>query len=371
MALLPTLFDILTGVCLTIGVWHFLAGIFKRDRYVNMTLALLSISTMAYLIFRKLSYQAEDVSSFLIYIKLDMFFLPLAAITLAWFIFHYTQDKSYWAVTAITATYIVVIIINIFSPASILYREVIGMREMTLPWGESYSIPIANIHVWHFLIDFAILITITYMIYSAYRMYKYGLRDVALFFIIQVFIIVFAVVYDYLVLNDYFRSLYLLGFFLVVFVVSMSLSVFLGVLTVSTMSEEIREKEEMWENLFDKVNLIVVGLNRMGNVDYINPYFLELTGYEADEVMGQDWFDRFLPKAVTYDVQGAFLEVLKNNFHPYYENPILAKDGEERMIAWYNVRLVDDQGKISGSISIGCDITKFCIKNESGTGEKT
>jgi PAS domain S-box-containing protein len=102
----------------------------------------------------------------------------------------------------------------------------------------------------------------------------------------------------------------------------------------------------------------------MGNVDYINPYFLELTGYEADEVMGMDWFDKFLPKAVTYDVQGAFLEVLKNNFHPYYENPILTKSGKEKMIAWYNVRLIDKDGKISGSLSIGCDISKFCETSE-------
>jgi PAS domain S-box-containing protein len=108
----------------------------------------------------------------------------------------------------------------------------------------------------------------------------------------------------------------------------------------------------------------------MGNVDYINPYFLELTGYEADEVIGKDWFDRFLPKAVTYDVQGAFLEVLKNNFHPYYENPILTKEGEERMIAWYNVRLIDENGKISGSISIGCDITRFCESRDNISGEE-
>ena len=359
MQVLPTLFNILTGVCLAIGVWHFLAGIFKRERYTNLTLAALSISVAFYLIFRKLCYEATDISSFVIYIKFAMMFLSLSGISLAWFIFHYTQDKTYWAVTAITATYIVLIIINIFSPESILYREVITLEKGVLPWGETYTFPNARIHIWHFLVDFSILILITYMIYSAYRMYNYGIRDVALFFVIQVFIVVFAVVYDYLVLNQYLESPYLLPVFLVLFTISMSLSMFLGVLTVTSMTDEIKEKEEMWESLFDRVNLIVVGLNRMGNVDYINPYFLELTGYEADEVIGKDWFDKFLPNTVTYDVQGAFLEVLKNNFHPQYKNPILTKAGEERMIEWFNVRLVDQNGKISGSISIGVDITKY------------
>jgi PAS domain S-box-containing protein len=364
MSILPILFDILTGVCLTIGAWHFLAGIFKKDRYINLTLALLSISVMFYLVFRKMCYMTNDVEEFVIYIKLAMLALPMAGISLSWFIFHYTQDRSFWAVAAITAAYSLIIIVNIFSPESILYREVINLKQAHLPWGEPYTYAEAVMNTWHFLIDFAILIIITYMIYSAHRMYRSGIRDVALFFLILVFIIVFAVVFDYLVLNNYIESIYTLPFFLVIFVVSMSLSIFLGVLSVTKVTEQIREKEEMWENLFDQVNLIVIGLNRMGNVDYINPYFLELTGYEADEVMGMDWFDKFLPKAVTYDVQGAFLEVLKNNFHPYYENPILTKSGKEKMIAWYNVRLIDKDGKISGSLSIGCDISKFCETSE-------
>jgi PAS domain S-box-containing protein len=240
----------------------------------------------------------------------------------------------------------------------------LDLKTGTLFWGEEFTYPVTVVHAWHFLIDFAILIIITYMLYSAYRMFRSGNRDVALFFVLAVFLVVFAVVFDYLVINDYVRSLLLLPFVLVLFVVAMSLAIFLNILSVTKETDEIRKKEEMWVSVFDNVNLIVVGLNRMGNVDYINPYFLELTGFEADEVIGQDWFDKFLPKAVTYDVQGAFLEVLKNNFHPYYENPVLTKKGEERMIAWYNVRLVDHAGKITGSLSIGCDITKFCTQQD-------
>jgi PAS domain S-box-containing protein len=109
----------------------------------------------------------------------------------------------------------------------------------------------------------------------------------------------------------------------------------------------------MLDTLVDKVDLFVVWLNRMGNVEYVNPYFLEITGYEADEVVGKDWFASFLPKSVTYDVQGTFLEILKNYAEPGYDNPVITKSGQMVGVKWHNVRLVDTGGKVVGSLSIG------------------
>jgi len=42
----------------------------------------------------------------------------------------------------------------------------------------------------------------------------------------------------------------------------------------------------------------------------------------------------------------------------YFENPILTKDGEERLIAWHNTLLTDEGGHITGTLSSGVDITE-------------
>lgn len=41
----------------------------------------------------------------------------------------------------------------------------------------------------------------------------------------------------------------------------------------------LRESERRWRSLLDNVQLIVVGLDIHGNVEYANPFFLKLTGY--------------------------------------------------------------------------------------------
>jgi PAS domain S-box-containing protein len=360
MALISTLYDILTGVSLAVFIWHLMTGLLKKNRIENFLLAGLGLALMMYLIFRKMSYQAQDIETLAVFSKLIMFSLPLIGILLSWFVYNYTREKSYWAVTALSVTYILIIIINILSPYSILYQEIIGVREVSLPWGESVSFPNYRISSWHFLTDFSILILITYLIFSAYRLYRADQKPIAILWFFLVLLLISSIVHDYLLLNDLITSLQMIPMALSLFVVVMCLLLIRSVIIDSRITDEIIEKEERWERLFENVNLIVVGLNRMGNVEYINPYFLELTGYEADEVLGKDWFANFLPGTYSYDVQGAFLEILKNDFHPYYENPILTKDGKQCVIAWHNVRIVNKDGKITGSLSIGCDITRFC-----------
>ena len=42
--------------------------------------------------------------------------------------------------------------------------------------------------------------------------------------------------------------------------------------------------------------MVVVGLNRHGDVDYVNPHFTEVTGFKPEEALGKNWFERFVPE---------------------------------------------------------------------------
>ena len=120
----------------------------------------------------------------------------------------------------------------------------------------------------------------------------------------------------------------------------------------------IREAERRWRSLLDNVQLIVVGLDRSGNVNYVNPFFLKLTGYTHSEFFGKNWLENLLPHVNQQSIQTFFSENPHPNVHPYYRNAILTKSGEERFIAWNNTLLKDSEGNIIGSISIGEDITE-------------
>ncbi|NJR53269.1 MAG: PAS domain S-box protein [Acaryochloris sp. CRU_2_0] len=120
----------------------------------------------------------------------------------------------------------------------------------------------------------------------------------------------------------------------------------------------LREAERRWRTLLESVHLVVIGLNRSGEVEYANPFFLELSGYTHAEVMGKNWFEYFLPHPQRQSVEGYFLDILEGDFQTHYQNSILTKFGEEKIIAWNNTLLQTPQGEIIGTMSIGEDITE-------------
>jgi len=130
----------------------------------------------------------------------------------------------------------------------------------------------------------------------------------------------------------------------------------------------LREAERRWRFLLDNVQLLVIGIDQMGAVNYVNPFFLKLMGYRESEVLGKNWFENFVPDFDRQQVETNFSEILTFNSHPYYQNSIFTKSGENRFIAWNNTLLRDSAGNIIGTISIGEDITERQkiekIKNE-------
>ena len=59
-------------------------------------------------------------------------------------------------------------------------------------------------------------------------------------------------------------------------------------------------------------------------------------------------------------VKSVFVKLMSGKIRPveYFENPVLNKKGEERLIAWHNTILTDDHGNIVGILSSGTDITE-------------
>ncbi|MEJ1935949.1 PAS domain S-box protein, partial [Nostoc sp. NIES-2111] len=131
---------------------------------------------------------------------------------------------------------------------------------------------------------------------------------------------------------------------------------------------QLREAERRWRSLLENVQLLVIGLDKTGKVEYVNPFFLELSGYTQEEILGREWITNFIPQHQQHDMQKVFVETLEQELHSHHQSQIITKSQEERVIAWNNTLLQDSQGAVVGTMSIGEDITQRYalekIKNE-------
>ncbi len=124
--------------------------------------------------------------------------------------------------------------------------------------------------------------------------------------------------------------------------------------------EKLLEEKELAQKYFDIAGVILIVIDTDRRVSLVNKKGCEVLGYEEEKIIGKDWFDHFLPERIRQDTKSTFQKLLKGDIEPveYYENPVLTRSGEERIIAWHNTVLLDDEGHIIGTLSSGEDVTE-------------
>ncbi len=120
----------------------------------------------------------------------------------------------------------------------------------------------------------------------------------------------------------------------------------------------LEESQRRWQSFLEKVRLMVVGIDPSGQIDYVNPYFLERTGYSKETVFGRNWVSSFVPKSQRRQAQKIFKDILNRANHPNYQGRLLTHSGDEHIISWNTTLLQDAKGQPVRTLSIGEDITE-------------
>jgi PAS domain S-box-containing protein len=105
---------------------------------------------------------------------------------------------------------------------------------------------------------------------------------------------------------------------------------------------------------------MIIGLDREGRINLINPRGCEILGYTEEELTGRNWFETVLPESARDSVQKVFRQVISGDMEPlsYFENEIIKKGGDVRYMAWNNTVQKNAEGRIIGTLSSGQDITE-------------
>ena len=123
---------------------------------------------------------------------------------------------------------------------------------------------------------------------------------------------------------------------------------------------KLRQERNKAQQYLNIAGVIIVAINDKGIVTLINKKGCDVLGYEEKELIGKNWFDLCVPETEKEERKDTFKKVMAGKIQEAedYENSILIKSGEERIIAWHNTTLIDEKGHIIGTLSSGKDITK-------------
>jgi PAS domain S-box-containing protein len=117
----------------------------------------------------------------------------------------------------------------------------------------------------------------------------------------------------------------------------------------------LRAERDYSEAIIEGNPAIICGIDPCGRTTYINPAGERITGYRAEEIVGENWWQLFFPG----DPQSQRLtEGLRNGEIRDHEMVLTARDSQKRTVSWNLICFRSDEGEVIEVIGFGYDITR-------------
>ncbi|SFM76933.1 PAS domain S-box protein [Methanolobus profundi] len=124
--------------------------------------------------------------------------------------------------------------------------------------------------------------------------------------------------------------------------------------------DELISERDRAQDYLDISGCMIVAFDSDGTVKLANKKCCHVLGYEESELIGKNWVRDIVPPEDRDGVSSVFSNVVKGNIDEVsvFENSVLTKNGEKRIIHWNNAYMRDSDGNIIGTLSSGSDVTE-------------
>jgi PAS domain S-box-containing protein len=126
--------------------------------------------------------------------------------------------------------------------------------------------------------------------------------------------------------------------------------------TLRTASESIAKELIQF---IDTANAPIFGIDNQGLVNEWNQTSEDITGFTKDEVLGKDLVQTYITEDYQEAVKKVLDDALLGKETANYEFPLFAKDGTRVMVLLNSSTRRDANGKITGVLGVGQDITQI------------
>lgn len=125
-------------------------------------------------------------------------------------------------------------------------------------------------------------------------------------------------------------------------------------------TDELKKERDRAQMYLDVAGAILLIIDASQTVRLINRRGAAVLGFSEDEVVGKNWFDNFMPPEMRGGMKECFSRMISGGEGAYncLEGPVLARDGETRVVSWTHTLLRDDEGVACAVLASGIDITE-------------
>jgi diguanylate cyclase (GGDEF)-like protein/PAS domain S-box-containing protein len=133
---------------------------------------------------------------------------------------------------------------------------------------------------------------------------------------------------------------------------------------ITVSNGELQGLQERFREMLSSAEFCAAILDGEGQILFCNEFLLGLVGWQAPDLMGQNWFDLLAPPEQRDRLAAGFQAFFRGEdpgCHLTYD--LITKDGERRTIAWHRTLMRDARGRNIAVTGIGEDMTER-LQNE-------
>lgn len=120
----------------------------------------------------------------------------------------------------------------------------------------------------------------------------------------------------------------------------------------------LKNERDFANTIFETAGALQIVFDREGRIVRFNKTCEKLTGYTLREVQQKPFWDLLLlPEERDYVKKIAASLINSQTFSNRAENSWITREGDKRIISWYNTCLLDSSGNVEYVVSTGLDIT--------------
>ncbi|MGH8369953.1 MAG: putative bifunctional diguanylate cyclase/phosphodiesterase, partial [Gammaproteobacteria bacterium] len=170
-----------SGVCLFAGIHFTFTGLPRSQDRVYLAFGILSLLLAGYLLLKALLYHPGSLDTVRSVVRWQLTLTCLIYPVALWFLSLYTGLRRWhgWVIGT-SVIFGVLLFINLSSPNSVIYTDIVPRASITLPWGETIEdylgVPSHYAWVYHIAVNFVFL----WAIWRCIAMWRAGQRTRAL-----------------------------------------------------------------------------------------------------------------------------------------------------------------------------------------------
>jgi PAS domain S-box-containing protein len=361
----------ISGICSAVMLLHLVIFLRRRHERVHLVFGVMALCCALATLLDIRMHLATDIADFVWSLKATNTVQVMLWIAFAWFIKLSTHDTRRLPAMMVSGLYVGAGVLNLLFPQGILFDRVDVLNPVTLPWGETIAFGSGPANAWRILPDLAWFVLLSYTLNALIRYHRRDGKHRSWFLGLSIFACL-GVGYLHGTLVDFgiLPPPSIWNFSFLALIILMSAGLVDKVVKVPELERRITTQMERWQTLINHAKLLIFGLDPRGRIDFINPHFLDSTGYTEDDVIGRPLMD-FVHPSEKDDVDGRIQNALNKGILPEKtDRALVTKDNRLRSVHWSHVLLRDHRNEVTGTLSIGEDITELQQTQQALADEK-